>query len=344
METAQIETRPRPACPVCESPGHMLYTGLADRLFGTPWEWDLRRCGHRDCGTLWLDPMPEEADLPKLYATYYTHQEGQSSDRLLRRWAKLVGAAYLDGAYGYVSGISCWRSRLLSMMVHLHPMWKSTLDASVFYLPVKPAGRLLEIGCGSGADLLSMKDKGWDVVGVDFDALAVSNATNKGLDVRLGQLSNQGFADESFDAIVMSHVIEHVPDPGKLAKECLKMLKRDGILVLLTPNADSAMHSRYGSNWVCIDVPRHLQVFTPGSLSALAERAGFRSVVTSTSMNGFVYEELASTELEKGEVHIMGGPVSAVRLLQAHIKGLWLGWLQLLSPYRGAELAVVCRK
>jgi len=205
---------------------------------------------------------------------------------------------------------------------------------------------LLELGCGSGAALQFMQEQGWKAVGLDFDEGAVSNARSKGLDVRQGQLAAQGFADESFDAVVMSHVIEHVPAPVDLLAECRRILKKGGVLVALTPNARSTVHKHYGPNWRGLGTPRHLQIFTRNSLADIAGRAGYAHVETFTSMNGFVYQDLASAELAAGKKHVMGGRVAPARRILSHLKALGLGWLRvvLLAGDTGEELVLVCRK
>lgn len=304
-------------------------------------------CRNPDCGTLWLDPMPEEVELVKLYASYYTHQNTTSllPGKSLRAWLGRVSSAYLYARYGYAPNSSSWINKLLGLAAYLNPAWKDSLEASVFYLNAKPGGLLLEIGCGSGAGLQSMQRIGWRVTGLDFDRGAVSNARSKGLDVRLGQLSSQAFADESFDAIVMSHVIEHVPSPSELLGECRRILKKEGTLVVLTPNADSPLHLHYGRNWRGLDAPRHLQIFTTRSLANMAKGTGYTVVETFTTMNGFVYHDLASEELAAGEIHAMGGHVATVRRILCHIKAFGLGWRDIFSPGREREEAVlVCRK
>jgi 2-polyprenyl-3-methyl-5-hydroxy-6-metoxy-1,4-benzoquinol methylase len=307
----------------------------------------MSKCRNPVCGTLWLDPMPEEADLHKLYANYYTHKTTSSlpSGKPLRALMGRVRAAYLYAHFGYAPASSSWLTKLLGLAAYLNPAWKDSLEASVFHLNAKPGGRLLEIGCGGGAGLESMQKIGWRVTGLDFDEGAVNNARNKGLDVRLGQLSAQAFADENFDAVVMSHVIEHVPSPDKLLAECRRILKKEGILVVLTPNADSPLHIHYGLNWRGLEAPRHLQIFTPRSLANMAKSTGYSVVETFTSMNGFVYQYLASEELSAGEKHAMGGHVAIVRRIRCHIKALGLGWWGVFSRGReGEEAVLVCRK
>lgn len=347
MQNNEIKTRPCPSCPACGSAGNRLYSGLTDSIFYVPGSWDVSKCNNQNCGTLWLDPMPEDADLPKLYAGYYTHQTTtpQPSGNPLRALLGRVRAGYLHAHYGYEFFPFSWVDKLLGLAAYLHPVLKDSLQDSVFHLHAKPGGHLLELGCGSGAALQSMEQKGWRVTGLDFDEGAVSNARSKGLDVRHGQLSAQEFADESFDAVVMSHVIEHVPSPVELLAECRRILKKGGVLVALTPNADSPVHKRYGSHWRGLEVPRHLQIFTPMSLANIGRCAGYAFVDASTSMNGYVYQDLASAELAVSGRHIMGGRVSPVRRILSYMKALGLGWWCALSPSRsGAGVVLVCRK
>jgi 2-polyprenyl-3-methyl-5-hydroxy-6-metoxy-1,4-benzoquinol methylase len=314
-------------------------------IFHAPGAWDMRKCTNPNCGTLWLDPMPEEADLPKLYAGYYTHQTPAPSDSVLRALLGRMRMGYLHAHYGYEFQSFSWVNRLLGLAAHLHPALKDSLQDSVFHLHAKPGGRLLELGCGSGVALQSMQQKGWCVTGLDFDEGAVSNARSKGLDVRQGQLSEQGFADESFDAVVMSHVVEHVPSPVELLAECRRILKKEGVLVALTPNADSPVHKRYGRNWRGLEPPRHLQIFTPKSLASIADSAGFAVVRAFASLNGYAYQDLASAELEASGKHVMSGRVAASRLVLGYLRVLGLGWWRVLSPSRdGASVVLICRK
>lgn len=348
MQNIEIQTRPCPDCPVCGSSGSPLYRGLTDPIFDAPGAWDMRKCDNSDCDTLWLDPMPAEADLPKLYAGYYTHQTASSSpsdNNPLRALLGRMRAAYLHVRYGYEPLSASWIDKILGLAVCFHPAWEDSLKASVFHLHAKAGGRLLEIGCGSGSALQFMQQKGWYVIGLDFDDGAVNNARSKGLDVRHGQLSAQAFADQTFDAVVMSHVIEHVPSPIELLAECRRILKKEGVLVALTPNAESRGHRRYGRNWRGLEAPRHLQIFTSKSLASIAGSAGYTLVETFTSMNGFVYQDLASAELAADGKHVMGGQVATVRRILSHMKALGFGWWRALSPgYGGEEVVLVCRK
>jgi 2-polyprenyl-3-methyl-5-hydroxy-6-metoxy-1,4-benzoquinol methylase len=348
MQKEQIQTKTCPFCPVCGSDGGMLYSGLEDLVFYAPGVWSMKRCNNPGCCTLWLDPMPVEDDLPKLYRGYYTHQSASVPvpENSLVALSNRVQSAYLHAQYGYEPLSPSWLDKLLGLAVYFYPGWKDTVEASILHLQAKPGGRLLEIGCGTGAVLQRMQQKGWCVTGLDFDEGAVCNARSKGLDVHYGQLSAQGFADQTFDAVVMSHVIEHVPSPVELLIECHRVLKDDGVLVALTPNAVSSLHNKYGKYWRGLEIPRHLQIFTPEALASIADKAGYTVVEAFTAMNGFVYQDLSSRELAAGKKHVMGGSIPPVRRIISHMQAFCLGRWRVLFPGKsgGTEVVLVCRR
>jgi len=102
----------------------------------------------------------------------------------------------------------------------------------------------------------------------------MSHAKKLGLEVIGGNLEAAEFPSRHFDAITMNHVIEHVPDPIGTLKECCRVLKPGGKLVVVTPNIDSLGRHVFDVAWLHWDPPRHLHIFSPHSLRAAAERAG----------------------------------------------------------------------
>jgi len=279
-----IATRPCPNCYLCGTPGVPLYHGLPDRLFGASGEWNFSRCPAAGCGLIWLDPMPTEADIGKAYATYPTHDDPQPArSGALRKLWRMSESAYMAQRFGCSSHVPKSIRMLAALPVYLIRPIRDGIDLPLKYFAERK-GRLLEVGCGAGDTMKIAVNMGWDAVGLDVDLKAVANARGKGLTVHLGQLADQRFADESFDLVLMSHVIEHVHDPLALLRECRRVLRKDGLLVVFTPNTESWGYRRLGANWMGLDPPRHLIVFNPQTLECLARRAGFSDRTISSTI------------------------------------------------------------
>ncbi|MCL5778964.1 methyltransferase domain-containing protein [Limibaculum sp. FT325] len=287
-----VRTHSEPRCHVCDSVGDILYSGLRDRLFGAPGEWTLRRCQNAGCGLLWLDPMPVVEDLPKLYQTYYTHSTGDQPT-LTGSVREAMKRAYWRATYG-PNG-----SRLPAMLLTLAPGFRAQLALQVFDLQHVEGGRLLDVGCGSGAALERMARLGWECEGIDFDEKAVDAGRARGLTIQVGSLEHQRYPDQSFDAVVMNHVLEHVPDPRLLIRECYRILKPEGQFVCITPNAASWCHSLFGTDWRGLEPPRHLHIFTQSSALRLMREIGWDNVEARSSIANSHGIGLASWNLKR---------------------------------------------
>ncbi|MCL4552751.1 MAG: class I SAM-dependent methyltransferase [Candidatus Marsarchaeota archaeon] len=333
-----------PTCLLCGAKGLPLYTGMTDRLFRAAGVWGFLSCPQ--CGLIWLNPRPVPEDIGKVYQTYYTHQGeiSQVSDSLPTRVSGFAKEGYWATKYGYYKeSLGAWK-KLLGMLIYFRPFFRVSLDARIMYLPAQPNGRLLEIGFGNGRTLELMKDLGWHVEGLDIDPVSVENAKGKGLSVRLGVLEAQGYPNDHFDAIIMSHLIEHVHEPLQLLRECHRILKPGGRLVLVTPNSQSWGHKIFKDSWVGLDPPRHLHLFAPILLRHIAEGMGFRKLRVSTSVNGARWIFPASRSIQRLGKHDMDGQQSGVSRLWA--RGMELvEWAILLArPGLGEEIALIAEK
>jgi SAM-dependent methyltransferase len=261
----EIRSAPATACFLCGSAGLRLHEELADRLFGASGRWSFRRCPRADCALVWLDPKPLSEDLPLAYRNYYTH-DGGAGDAPSRGPAKRMWNVLKE---------SVWR--LLGIHRERRRLERFLLDRG-------RGRRLLDVGCGHGHQLAQLARLGWQVEGQDVDPdAALLASTSEGAPVHLGPLETLRLPGESFDAVVMNHVLEHAVDPIALLRECHRLLRPGGVLVSITPNAASWGHDRFGPDWRGLEPPRHIHIFTPRSLLCLAERAGLGQAETWTT-------------------------------------------------------------
>lgn len=339
-----IKTIARSYCVACKSNGTIVYENLTDKLFSTAGEWSMRKCNNKKCGTFWLDPSPQEEDLYKLYDTYTTHEDTVSLRREVgNKILNKIRNSYLYSKYGYGNEPSRLE-KLLGLIAYIHPSWRDFQEANIFYLPAKKNGRLLDVGCGSGSTIQILEQKGWKGVGVDFDKKAIENAKKKNIEVYYGDLFSQSFADNSFDAIVMNHVIEHVPSPVLLLEECRRILKKGGTLVAITPNAGSRGHEHYKEDWRGLETPTHLQVFTVESLKNVATDAGFTSVKYFSSMQGILYILDASENMKRHKTFEIKINNSLIKKMIQQVRWLFLGILHTLQKNRDEVAVIVCTK
>lgn len=252
---------PRETCLLCGAAGNILHENLEDLLFGVAGHWRMRRCQERDCGLAWIDPLPSEERLNAAYSGYHTHHL-PARPNIMR---KAMRATYRS-------------------LQRFTPFLESSVPLESMFLNGISPGRLLDVGCGSGTFLSQMSKSGWSVEGLETDAAAARIARElSGIPVKMGTIECAGYPAESFDAVTLSHVIEHVADPVAVLRECWRVLRSGGAITVTTPNLESLAHTHFHSCWRGLEPPRHLQVFSMASLRKCAVDAGIPKPRLSTS-------------------------------------------------------------
>lgn len=308
--------------------------------------WNFLQCPDPRCGLVWLDPMPLGLQaMPSVDGVSVSRTEsGSDGDSRRRRTRVAVREGYLALAYRCRPDHMRAAYRLFGLVMYLRPLRRAELDATVMHLRVVSGGRLLDIGSGLGDRLQALVDAGWRAEGLDVDPAAVAAARDRGLRVHLGALEAQSFPASSFDAVTMSHSIEHVPDPAAILAEIYRILTPGGRVAILTPNARSLGHRWFRSDWLALDPPRHLHIFTRAALGRLVARAGFRRVRMSTSARDAHLILWASRSIRHtGGAALDRLPPTAVRRYAYAAR--WLEWAaQHVGLQVAEELVVVAEK
>jgi 2-polyprenyl-3-methyl-5-hydroxy-6-metoxy-1,4-benzoquinol methylase len=262
-------------CPVCGTrERHTLHGGLTDRVFGSaPGTWTLVRCD--GCASAYLDPRPTPETLGLAYATYYTHGDAAAPEGpVLGGLRRGLANDYLFSRWGYDAQPRASGGRLIPRIA---PSRGAIVDREIRHLPARPGGRLLDVGSGDGAFVAAATQRGWRAEGLEPDPAAVAGARALGREVEQGTLKElaERKPGERYDAITLSHVVEHMHDPeGELAA-AFALLRPGGLLWIATPNLESLGHRRFGADWLGLDPPRHLVIFTPESLAMMLRGIGF---------------------------------------------------------------------
>ena len=138
--------------------------------------------------------------------------------------------------------------------------------------------RVLDVGCGRGELLELLSEHGIDAYGVDTEPDFVEQCIEKGLDVRRedGVLHLEGLGQQAVDAIMASHVAEHL-EPARLTRliqAAHDALQPEGVLILETPNPESLVAGSVNFH----RDPTHLRPIHPDTLAFLCENVGFEPV------------------------------------------------------------------
>ena len=137
-------------------------------------------------------------------------------------------------------------------------------------------GRVLDVGCGRGLLLKVFRNRGWEVAGTELSDQAASYAREVlHLPVQTGNLEQLNLPANQFDAVVMWHVLEHLPEPRATLAVVNRVLKPGGVFIASVPNF-GGWEARFSRDkWFHLDVPRHLTHFTNESLRHLLRDTGF---------------------------------------------------------------------
>jgi len=137
-------------------------------------------------------------------------------------------------------------------------------------------GRLVEIGSSMGFTLDAFRKSGWDVIGVEPDRNAARYAVRQlGIPTINSTLETAALPDQSVDAALMLHVIEHVPDPVGTLREIHRILRPGGHLILETPRYDTLMFRLLGRHERSLSCEGHIFFFTTDTLRKAYVAAGF---------------------------------------------------------------------
>ena len=242
------------ACLFCGSAALApLYEGIRDHYGVDPHIRRFLRC--RDCGSAILDPLPSPEDLTALYSSDYTFKPAPGRSALHRLLQVVEWRCFYEPGY---------RRRV----------------ALIRELTGLRAGRVLEVGCGSGLFLRHLREAGYAVEGVETSKGDVTYAREaSGLTVFEGALEAAPLEPGRYDAVVMVYVLEHIPDPAATLARIHTLLKPGGWTVLGLPVMDSGQARWLGARWSAItEAPRHVAIPSAAGARRLLEMAGFEEI------------------------------------------------------------------
>ncbi len=208
------------------------------------------------CTLLLRNPQPSDAELASIYGEdyFFGTSANAADDRYEEEFARLkrsTAAGYLDRLERYLG-------------------WDES---------GRRGRRLLEIGSGLGDLLVEAQARGYDVAGVEYSTSAVARSNTRlgGAFVREGTIDTLPPDEGSFDACVLSDVIEHTRDPMRVLERVWQALRPGGAIFVATPSLDSWSARLLRERWMEFK-PEHLFFFDSATLESALVRAGFEHV------------------------------------------------------------------
>lgn len=169
-------------------------------------------------------------------------------------------------------------------------------------------GKILDIGAGVGDFLMTAKNDGWEIIGIEPSEKAKSIAIKKGVsfvkDVK-------EIESHSLDVITMWHVLEHVPNLEEQITELKRMIKSNGTIIIAVPNFNSFDANYYGQYWAAYDVPIHLWHFSKTAIQKLFEKERLELVDVLPMKFDSFYVSLLSEKYKTGKMN--------------YFKAFWIG-------------------
>lgn len=227
-------------------------------VIGTLDEFQMMRCD--TCTFSFINRRPVEMEADAIYDEYFS---GSNAD---------YGKCY----EGYIRENKQKRDRKF----HFNRFHKMVLKRLAKHAPGK---KLLDIGCAAGFFLQDARDAGWEVTGIDIAKPALDFAKKElDLDVSYGRLVDKQYPDNSFDAITMFDLIEHLYTPLNELKEIHRILKPGGVVFIFTPNVSSIKQKILRGKWYAFKPREHNYYFSIKTLSMMLDKKQLKTIHAST--------------------------------------------------------------
>ena len=254
-------------CPVCDSTQFSPFLVCEDYLVSHQ-KFAIQQCN--SCGFRFTNPRPDETTIGSYYKSdqYVSHNDSSGG---------IINVAY-RAVRNYTLRA---KLNLINKLNH-------------------GTGRILDIGCGTGAFLETCKTGGWGVLGMEPDPDARAISTKKlQADIKPNLDALSGV--EPVDVISLWHVLEHIPDLNQAIPQLHNLLAQKGTILIAVPNSDSYDATYFKEYWAAYDVPRHLHHFTPSTIESLFRKYGFQLVSKRPMVFDALYIAMLSTRYQTGK-------------------------------------------
>lgn len=168
-------------------------------------------------------------------------------------------------------------------LIDLPSQWQKGVQMQINLLvkSLKPGASILEIGCGQGILLMEMARRGFAVTGIEPSITASQAAQEAGLNVIFGYFPHPQLTGP-FDAVIMSHVLEHLSKPLDIL-QAITQIAFGGHVLLVQTNWSGLIPRIYREKWYAWVPEQHFWHFTPKGLGTLMQSLNWEIVTVEYS-------------------------------------------------------------
>lgn len=275
-------------CRICANKDRNTIYKVREMMLGLRDTHDYFECAN--CGCLQITEVPD--NIQEYYPSddYYSYDEVKSNTGIKGNLIRNRDRFAATGK-GIIGGI----------MQKIQPHDKLP---SLQYADLKLDSKILDVGCGAGHLLHSMKEAGFNnILGVDpFNTEDIKY--DNGLSIvknSIHDLPNKSSANDdkagNWDLIMFNHSYEHVYDQVEVLEKTWDLLKPEGLCMLRIPTVTSWAWRHYSENWVQLDAPRHFFLHSMKSVHILAEKTGFK--LEEVLYDSFAFQSWGSEQYKK---------------------------------------------
>lgn len=154
--------------------------------------------------------------------------------------------------------------------------WSNRFHAMLARRYGQRGARLLEVGSGMGHLVAELEDS-FETYGIDLNHWAVdrSRAVVQATQLQTASAQELPFRSSTFNVVIIKHIVEHLPDPGRAIREIGRVTEPGGTLILATPNLDSMLKPWKGDRWIGYQDPTHISLKRPAEWLSMIDEAGF---------------------------------------------------------------------
>lgn len=277
------------SCDLCGSKNHKIMFTQTDILHNsTNEEFNMVKCDN--CGLNFLNPRPTKKEIGKYYSDEYGDGIFHSHQNFFKKKSIQVFRLLSDFALSENRPLLLtYIARILLNLLFCLPVSKHKLVHNLYpkiksYIDTTNKGKFLDIGCGAGMhvhmygykeSIISLFKMGWDVYGIEPSAGAKSLLNKNGIKNTYDEFLDSNFEDNFFDVIRMNWSFEHVHYPTLYLKECRRIIKPGGSIIISVPNYNGIIYKIFPN---CVEIPIHLFYFSTDTFKKYCDKVNLKVI------------------------------------------------------------------